>query len=151
MLLLTLLFAKLALAWLALTIIAFGIHVFTRDYYSLSVGIGAAITLAAFLMGYQGLLTQVLVFCISTFIFMASFIPLMIQKSNAKRMKAQAPTFELRGRAALVVKTVDNMNAQGTIEIDGQQHKARAADGNLKAQGETVIVVDKDKDILIVR
>ena len=151
MLLFTLLIAKIALVWLGLTIIAFGIHVFTRDYYSLSVGIGAAITLAAFLMGYQGLLTQVLVFCISTFIFMASFLPLMIQKSNAKRMHAQAPTFELRGRVALVVKTVDNMNTQGTIEVDGQQYKARAADGNIKPSGKNVTIVDKDKDILIVR
>lgn len=151
MLLFTLLFTKLALAWLGLTIIAFGIHVFTRDYYSLSVGIGAAITFVAIQMGYNGLLTQVLVFCISTFIFMASFIPLMIQKSNAKRMLAQTPTFELRGRVALVVKTVDNMNAQGTIEVDGQQYKARAADGNIKPSGKNVTIVDKDKDILIVR
>lgn len=151
MLLFTLLFAKIALVWLGLTIIAFGIHVFTRDYYSLSVGIGAAITFVAIQMGYQGLLTQVLVFCISTFIFMASFIPLMIQKSNAKRMHAQTPTFELHGRVALVVKTVDNMNTQGTIEVDGQQYKARAADGNIKPSGHNVTIVDKDKDILIVR
>lgn len=151
MLLFTLLFAKIALVWLGLTIIAFGIHVFTRDYYSLSVGIGAAITFVAIQMGYQGLLTQVLVFCISTFIFMASFIPLMIQKSNAKRIQAQTPTFELHGRVALVVKTIDNMNAQGTIEVDGQQYKARSADGNIKQNGNNVTIVDKDKDILIVR
>jgi membrane protein implicated in regulation of membrane protease activity len=148
---LTILIAKLAILWLALTIVAFAVHIFTRDYISLSAGIGAGVTFAAFLMGYNSLLTQALVFAITTLVFAVSFIPAMIQKSDEKRMKEQVPTFELRGRTAQVTQAIDNMQAQGTVTLDGQTYTARASDGNLKPAGTTVTILDRDHHILIVR
>jgi membrane protein implicated in regulation of membrane protease activity len=97
------------------------------------------------------LLTQALVFAITTLVFAVSFIPAMIQKSDEKRMKEQVPTFELRGRTAQVTQAIDNMQAQGTVTLDGQTYTARASDGNLKPAGTTVTILDRDHHILIVR
>ena len=148
---LTILLAKLAILWIALAIVAFAVHLFTKDYISLSVAIGAGLTLAAFLMGSNSLLHQALVFCISTLVFAISFIPAMIQKSNEKKMGELVKDFDLRGKEAQVIQTIDNMQAQGRIEVDGQQYTARAADGNIKSSGTTVTIIDKDHHILIVR
>lgn len=151
MLLLTLLMSKLAVLWLALTVAALALHLYLRDYITLSVAIGAGITFAAYQMGYNTFINQILVFSITTLVFSVSFIPAMIQKSNARRMKELAPNFDLRGKSALVTETVDNMNACGQVEIDGQRYVARSSDGNIKAQGTAVTIIDKDHHILIVR
>ena len=148
---LTILLAKLALLWLALAVVAFAVHLFRKDYITLSIAIGAGLTFAAFLMGYSSLLIQVLVFGISTLVFSVSFIPAMIQKSNESKMNELVKDFDLRGHTAQVTQTIDNMAAQGSVEIDGKQYTARSSDGNVKPAGTTVVVLDRDHHILIVR
>ena len=143
---------KLFFAWLALAVAAFAFHLYSKNYIALSVAIGAIFTIVAYLIGYYySLITQALVFAISTLIFAISFLPVMIHQAETKRIKQQLAEFELRGKTATVTETIDNMAAQGKIVLDGQEYVARSATGNIKEVGREVTVLDHDRDILLVR
>ena len=142
---------KLSLLWIALALAAFAFHLWRKDYISLSVGIGAVITAFAVMFGYQSLLTQALVFGITSIVFMASFIPAMIEKGNQKHMLNQVKSFDLQGKTAVVTETIDNMQAKGHVKVNDQEYKARTSTGNIAQVGEEVIILDRDKDILIIK
>lgn len=144
-------FSKLAFLWIALAVAAFAFHLWRKDYISLSVGIGAVITAFAVMFNYDGLLTQALVFVITTIVFLASFVPAMIAQGNQKHMLNQVKSFDLQGKTAVVTETIDNMQAQGHVQVDGQEYVARTSTGNIAQKGEEVVILDKDKDILIVK
>ena len=142
---------KLLLAWIALAVAAFAYHLYSKNYIALSVAIGALCTTVAYLIGYSGLLTQALVFAITTLIFVISFLPVMIRQSEEKRVKQQVSDFKLRGQVATVTETIDNMAAKGKVILDGQEYIARSVTGNVKEIGMQVKVLDHDRDILLVR
>ena len=77
-------FSKFAILWVILALAAFAVHFFRKDYISLSVAIGAVVTAFAVMFGYSSLLVQALVFVITTIVFLASFIPAMIEQGNQK-------------------------------------------------------------------
>ena len=144
-------FSKLAFLWIALAVAAFAFHLWRKDYISLSVGIGATITAFAVMFNYDGLLTQALVFVITTIVFLASFVPAMIAQGNQKHMLNQVKSFDLQGKTAVVTETIDNMQAQGHVKVNDQEYKARTSTGNIAEVGTEVIILDRDKDILIIK
>lgn len=144
-------FSKFAILWVFLALAAFAVHFFRKDYISLSVAIGAVVTAFAVMFGYSSLLVQALAFLITTIVFLASFIPAMIEQSNQKRLSNQVKTFDLQGKGAIVTETIDNMKAQGHVKVGDKEYVARTSTGNIVQTGTQVVILDKDKDILIVK
>lgn len=137
--------------WIALAVIAFIVKCFTKEYVSLSVGIGALITAFTYMFLSTDIKIMLIVFAVSTILFALLFQPYAIQKNDERRMReAREKNVPFFGREATVVEAVDNMNATGKIVIDGVEHVARSATGIVNLEGQTVRVVDHDGSILLV-
>lgn len=145
----SLVIGKPLIFWAGIAIAALAVRWWTKDYITLSIAIGGFVTAGSTLF-VSNPLFQLLVFAVVTVFFIASFIPAVIKKATEHPKDSQGATFPEHRRRAQVVQTIDNMKAQGIINLDGKEYKARSARGSIKPAGSTVIVVDHDKDILIV-
>ena len=134
-----------------LAIIAFIVKCFTREYVSLSVGIGALITAFAYVFFTKDIKIVITVFAVSTILFALLFQPYAIRKNDERRMReAREKNVPFLGKEATVVENIDNLNATGKVTIDGVEYIARSATGIVNLVGQTVHVVDHDGSILLV-
>ncbi len=142
---------KMWMFWGALALLAFLVKCFTREYVSLSVGIGALITVVACMFFTHKITTLVIVFGVATLLFALLLQPYAIRKNEERRMRQamekNVPFFQKTGE---VIEEIDNMAPSGRIRIEDSVMRARSATGIIHKVGEKVRVVDHDRDILIV-
>ena len=142
---------KMWMFWGALALLAFLVKCFTREYMSLSVGIGALVTVVACMFFTKNVATMFIVFGVSTLLFALLLQPYAIRKNEERRMRQamekNVPFFQKTGE---VIEEIDNMVPSGKIRVEGSEMRARSATGIVHKVGEHVRVVDHDRDILIV-
>ena len=145
-------FTHLGVLWLAVALVALLVKVFTKEYVSLCVAIGAiAASLSAFIFFENKLPYQIVVAVVGTFIAAGFIMPYAIRKNEEYKMKqAREKNIPHRDEIAEVIETIDNMNCQGMIKIGDETFKARTANGVIVEVGNKVRIVDHDRDILLV-
>lgn len=69
-----------------------------------------------------------------------------VKKKDQIRSGAQA----LVGKRAIVTEAIDNLRAQGAVQVNGQFWSAKSADDDLKIPKETVVVVSEVDGVRLV-
>lgn len=128
---------QMALVWAA-AVVLFGIlEAATVNLVSLWFIAGALASLVAALVGAP-LWLQVLLFFAVSVVLLAALRPL-VKKYVAPRV-TRTNADSLVGQEAVVTETIDNLNAQGQVKVNGMYWTARSTDSTLISQGATVVI-----------
>lgn len=128
---------QMALVWAA-AVVLFGIlEAATVNLVSLWFIAGALASLVAALVGAP-LWLQVLLFFAVSVMLLAALRPL-VKKYVAPRV-TRTNADSLVGQEAVVTETIDNLNAQGQVKVNGMYWTARSTDSTLISQGATVVI-----------
>ena len=128
---------QMALVWAA-AVVLFGIlEAATVNLVSLWFIAGALASLVAALVGAT-LWLQVLLFFAVSVMLLAALRPL-VKKYVAPRV-TRTNADSLVGQEAVVTETIDNLNAQGQVKVNGMYWTARSTDSTLISQGATVVI-----------
>ncbi len=128
---------QMALVWAA-AVVLFGIlEAATVNLVSLWFIAGALVSLVAALAGAP-LWLQVLLFFAVSVVLLAALRPL-VKKYVAPRV-TRTNADSLVGQEAVVTETIDNLNAQGQVKVNGMYWTARSTDSTLISQGATVVI-----------
>ena len=145
-------FTHLGVLWLAVALIALLVKVFTKEYVSLCIAIGAIIaSLSAFTFFENKLIYQIIAALVGTFVAAGFIMPYAIRKNEEYKMKqSQEKNVPHHNEIAEVIETIDNMNCHGMIKIGDETFQARTANGAIVEVGNKVRIVDHDRNILLV-
>ena len=128
---------QMALVWAA-AVVLFGIlEAATVNLVSLWFIAGALASLVAALVGAP-LWLQVLLFFAVSVVLLAALRPL-VKKYVAPRV-TRTNADSLVGQEAVVTETIDNLNAQGQVKVNGMYWTARSTDSTLISPGATVVI-----------
>ena len=128
---------QMALVWAA-AVVLFGIlEAATVNLVSLWFIAGALVSFIAALVGAP-LWLQVLLFFAVSIVLLAALRPL-VKKYVAPRV-TRTNADSLVGQEAVVTETIDNLNAQGQVKVNGMYWTARSTDSTLISQGATVVI-----------
>ena len=128
---------QMALVWAA-AVVLFGIlEAATVNLVSLWFIAGALVSFIAALVGAP-LWLQVLLFFAVSVVLLAALRPL-VKKYVAPRV-TRTNADSLVGQEAVVTETIDNLNAQGQVKVNGMYWTARSTDSTLISQGATVVI-----------
>lgn len=121
--------------WLAVLIVMVVIEVITLGLTTIWFAGGA---LAAFLVSLTGagLVVQIVLFFVVSFVLLLGTRPFAVKYFNRDRTRTNVES--LIGRNAVVLEDIDNLQAAGRVQVNGQEWSARSADGLAIAKGETV-------------
>lgn len=127
----------MALVWAA-AVVLFGIlEAATVNLVSLWFIAGALVSFIAALVGAP-LWLQVLLFFAVSIVLLAALRPLVKKYVTPRVTRTNADS--LVGQEAVVTETIDNLNAQGQVKVNGMYWTARSTDSTLISQGATVVI-----------
>ena len=97
--------------------------------------------LAAFVTAVAGggFGVQLIVFFVVSLVLLFVTRPIAVKFFNQGRTKTNADS--LIGEKAIVMKDIDNLLAEGEVEVNGQMWTARSQDGDVKIPAGTVVEV----------
>ena len=123
--------------WLIILAILILIEIITLGLTTIWFAGGA---LAAFVVSlfFDNLLLEIVLFLVVSMVLLYFTRPLVIKYFNPKRLKTNYEG--VIGKEALVLSTIDNINAEGQVMIEGQEWSAKSADGSRILKGSKVIV-----------
>lgn len=127
------------LLWLILLVALVLIEMFTMGLTTIWFAGGS---LAAFLLSFTkaGAAAQLILFLIVSFVLLLLIRPLAKSRFNGARVRTNAES--LIGETGLVMEPVDNVRAQGRVEVQGQEWAARTVrNGELLQTGDRVKVI----------
>lgn len=128
---------QMALVWAA-AVVLFGIlEAATVNLVSLWFIAGALASLVAALVGAP-LWLQILLFFSVSIVLLAALRPLVKKYVAPRVIRTNADS--LVGQEAVVTETIDNLNAQGQVKVNGMYWTARSTDSTLISQGTTVVI-----------
>ena len=128
---------QMALVWAA-AVVLFGIlEAATVNLVSLWFIAGALASLVAALVGAP-LWLQILLFFAVSIVLLAALRPLVKKYVAPRVIRTNADS--LVGQEAVVTETIDNLNAQGQVKVNGMYWTARSTDSTLISQGATVVI-----------
>ena len=128
---------QMALVWAA-AVVLFGIlEAATVNLVSLWFIAGALASLVAALVGAP-LWLQILLFFAVSIVLLAALRPLVKKYVAPRVIRTNADS--LVGQEAVVTETIDNLNAQGQVKVNGMYWTARSTDSALISQGATVVI-----------
>lgn len=135
----------IALYWLALALIAFGIEAVSRQFVLLFVAVGAGI--AAFAAEFGVPMTgQIVIFAVASIT-----LPILLRRPLLNRFHGQgvpSRTDVLLGAVGVVTETIDPIHATGRVKVAGQDWMARSAE-RIDAR-QQVEVIGADGIVLLV-
>ena len=127
----------MALVWVA-AMILFGIlEAATVNLVSVWFIAGALVSFVAALVAAPVWLQAVLFFAVSI-VLLAALRPLVKKYVAPRVVRTNADS--LIGQEAVVTETIDNLNAQGQVKVDGMFWTARSTDSTRIPQGATVVI-----------
>lgn len=123
--------------WVIILIILIFIEIITLGLTTIWFAGGA---LAAFIISlfFDSLVAEIIAFLIVSLALLYFTRPFVMKYFNPKRVKTNYEG--VIGKEALVITTIDNLNATGQAVVDGQQWSARSADGSVIEKGTKVKV-----------
>lgn len=128
---------QMILVWVA-AVVLFGIlEAATVNLVSLWFIAGALVSFVAALAGAP-LWLQILLFFAVSIVLLAALRPLVKKYVAPRVIRTNAES--LVGQEAVVTETIDNLNAQGQVKVNGMFWTARSTDSTLIPQGATVVI-----------
>ena len=121
--------------WLAVLILMVVIEAITLGLTTIWFAGGA---LAAFIAALVGawLVVQVVLFFVVSFALLLGTRPFAVKYFNHDRARTNLES--LIGAQAVVLEEIDNLQATGRVQVNGQEWSARSADGMAISKAETV-------------
>ena len=87
---------------------------------------------------YDNLLVEIILFLVISLVLLFFTRPFVKKYFNSTRTKTNFET--VIGKEALVTSTIDNINATGSVTINGLEWTARSVNGEIIEKGTKVIV-----------
>ena len=124
--------------WLIGMLVLLGIEIATMGLTTIWFAGGC---LAAFVTAVAGggFGVQLIVFFVVSLVLLFVTRPIAVKFFNQGRTKTNADS--LIGEKAIVMKDIDNLLAEGEVEVNGQVWTARSQDGDVKIPAGTVVEV----------
>lgn len=126
-----------SIAWLILLAFLILIELATLGLTTIWFAGGALIAFIVSLF-YDNLLLEVILFLVVSLALLFFTRPIVKKYFNNSRVKTNYEA--VIGKEALVISTIDNMNARGLATVNGQDWTARSVDGSVIEKGTKVIV-----------
>jgi membrane protein implicated in regulation of membrane protease activity len=126
-----------ALYWLIIIFILIFVEILTLGLTTIWFAGGA---LAAFVisMFYENFFIEIIIFLIVSLALLYFTRPMVLKYFNPKRTKTNYEG--VIGKTAIVISTIDNINAIGQVRVDGQEWSAKSITGNIIEKGVKVKV-----------
>ena len=124
--------------WLIGMLILLGIEIATMGLTTIWFAGGCLAAFVAAVAG-GGLGIQLIVFFAVSLVLLFVTRPIAVKYFNQGRTKTNADS--LVGEKAMVLKNIDNLLAEGEVEVNGQIWTARSLDGDVKIPAGSVVEV----------
>lgn len=125
--------------WLLLFMVLLGIEILTLGLTTIWFAGGALAAFAAALLNAE-LVFQILIFAAVSLVLLFFTRPLATKYLNQKTVRTNVESLE--GRHAMVTETIDNLQAKGSVTIDGVVWSARSvADEGIIPEGMLVKIL----------
>lgn len=125
------------IVWLAILIIMVVIEIITLGLTTIWFAGGAFIAFFASLAG-AGLPVQIVLFFVISLVLLLGTRPFAVKYFNKDRTRTNAES--LIGASAVVLEDIDNLQAVGRVQVNGQEWSARSSSGFGIQKGKTVLV-----------
>ncbi|HHT87445.1 MAG TPA: NfeD family protein [Clostridiales bacterium] len=126
-----------SIAWLILLAFLVLVEMITLGLTTIWFAGGALVAFVVSLF-YDNLLLEFILFLSVSLVLLFFTRPVVKKYFNSTRVKTNYAA--VIGKEALVINTIDNINATGLAVVDGQEWTARSVDGTVIEKGTKVIV-----------
>lgn len=134
------------IVWLAILIIMVVIEFITLGLTTIWFAGGALVAFIASLLG-AGVPLQVTLFVVVSLALLAGTRPFALKYFNGGRYRTNAES--LIGKVAVVLKDIDNLRAEGMVQVDGQEWTARSLNDVRIAKG-TEVEIEKISGVKLI-
>lgn len=125
------------IVWLAILIIMVVIEIVTLGLTTIWFAGGALAAFIASLLG-AGLPIQLVLFILVSLLLLLGTRPLAVKYFNKDRVKTNAES--LIGTVGIVMQEINNLQAQGMVQVNGQEWTARSTDDTVIEKGKEVLI-----------
>lgn len=125
------------IVWLAILIVLVLIEIITLGLTTIWFAGGALAAFIASLLG-AGIPVQITLFVVVSLLLLGGTRPYAVKHFNKERIKTNAES--LIGSCGIVLEDINNLEATGTVQVNGLEWSARAADDSLIAKGKEVLI-----------
>ncbi|MGJ8454112.1 NfeD family protein [Pseudothermotoga sp. U03pept] len=132
--------------WLIFGVFFVIAEIFTPTFFLLWFGIGAFVASAVSIV--FGTLVQVIVFIVASGILVVLTRPLT--KNLTKQEPRKIHIYEIIGKTATVVESIDNDKGTGLVKVNGDIWRAYSSDNSVVPESEKVRIIKVDGAHLIV-
>ncbi|NLP16229.1 MAG: NfeD family protein [Clostridiales bacterium] len=126
-----------SIAWLILLAFLIFVEMITLGLTTIWFAGGALVAFIVSLF-YDNLLVEIILFLVISLVLLFFTRPFVKKYFNSTRTKTNFET--VIGKEALVTSTIDNINATGSVTINGLEWTARSVNGEIIEKGTKVIV-----------
>lgn len=123
--------------WLIVLAVLIFIEIITLGLTTIWFAGGALVAFVVSLF-YDNLLIEIILFLIVSLVLLYFTRPVVLKYFNPKRIRTNYEG--VIGKEALVITTIDNINAVGQVSVDGQEWSAKSLEGNIIEKGNKVKV-----------
>ena len=123
--------------WLILVAILVVIELMTMGLTTVWFAVGGVAAYIAAVCG-ANIYIQVVIFLVVSLVTLLFTRPFAVKYINKDRAKTNVDT--MPGKKAKVIEQIDNFNAKGRVQVDGQEWMARSADGEILNEGDEVVI-----------
>lgn len=125
------------IVWLVILIIMVVIEIVTLGLTTIWFAGGALVAFIASLLG-AGLPIQLVLFILVSLLLLLGTRPLAVKYFNKDRVKTNAES--LIGTIGIVMQEINNLQAQGIVQVNGQEWTARSTDDTVIEKGKEVLI-----------
>ncbi len=136
------------IVWIVALIILVIIEIITLGLTTIWFAGGALVAFVASLLG-AGIPLQIILFLVVSLLLLAGTRPYALKHFNRDRTRTNAES--LIGATGIVLEAIDNLKAQGRVQVNGQEWSARTEDGSRIAEEKQVVIAKISGVKLIVK
>ncbi len=135
--------------WLLIFVVLLVVEILTMGLTTIWFAGGALAAFGAGIIG-MGTIVQIIVFIIVSLVLMFLTRPWAVKYFNKDREKTNAES--LIGQQAVVTETVDTLQAQGVVVVNGLEWSAKTKEPNGLIEKGSIVIIDEIQGVkLIVR
>lgn len=125
------------IVWIAILVVMVIIEIITLGLTTIWFAGGALIAFIASLLG-AGIPIQITLFAVVSLLLLAGTRPYALKYFNKDRIKTNVDS--MIGATGIVLMDIDNLNAAGLVQVNGQEWTARSSDNVLITKGKEVLI-----------